>query len=98
MQTTTEKTLDGVPITHGLPVWDYDLKRGYIDLGGCEPHDWQKCCCGRCPGGRTLWFKVVTEVPPTVDEIEAKEYYYPRGSLMNSERVWRVHPFDKVEA
>ena len=106
MQITTEKTLDGHPIVHGMRVWDYDLRPGYIDLGGCNDRDWQKCCCGRCPAingeRRTLWFKVTTDQPPSTDEIEAiiasGGYYYPRGSLMNSERVWVIHPFDKVPA
>jgi hypothetical protein len=101
-QTTTERTLDGHPITHGLAVWDYDLKAGYINLGGCREYDWQKCCCGRCPNGRTLWFHVVAAPPPTLADIDAIEaaggYYHPTGSLMNSERVWVVHPFTKVRA
>lgn len=81
---TSEKTLDGYPIEQGLRVWDYDLQPGSIDLSDTESYDWQKCCCGRCPNGRTLWFHV--------------DHGDGRRSLMNSERVWVIHPFDHTRA
>jgi len=82
METTTERTLDGVPITHGLRVWDYDLRAGYIDLSGCRPHHWEPSAM--YPGKRTLWFYVVHD--------DGKR------SLMNAERCWVKHPFDKISA
>jgi hypothetical protein len=84
MEATQERTLDGVPITQGLRVWDYDLRAGTIDLSDTRPFDWQKCCCGRCPQGRTLWFHVNHE--------------NGGRSLMNSERCWVRHPHTRQEA
>lgn len=34
------RTADGVEITHGLPVWDYDLRPGYVNLKRLGDDNW----------------------------------------------------------
>ena len=47
----TYRTNDGVEITHGLPVWDYNLRRVVVSLDGTE---WEE-------NGK-LWFDTRTVV------------------------------------
>jgi hypothetical protein len=79
---TTERTLDGHPIVQGMRVWDYDLNAGWIDLSGTEPHDWHKVHYQS--DEKSLWFDVIRD----------------KGgrSMMNAQRVWVLHPFDRVKA
>jgi hypothetical protein len=79
---TDEKTLDGHPIEHGMRVWDYDLNAGWIDLSDTEPHDWHKLHYES--DELSLWFHVVRD----------------KGgrSLMNAQRVWVRHPYDRIKA
>jgi hypothetical protein len=79
MEATKEVTLDGVPVTHGLRVWDYDLRPGMVDLTHTKPSDWEPS--SMYPGRTTLWFRVIGPQQG------------PRGSLMNAERCWVKHPF-----
>lgn len=76
MELEDQRTIDGVQITHGLRVWDYDLKRRTVDVEGtswADPSsDFHKYWDG--------WFEMRT--------LDGDRFC----SKMNGERMWTRHP------
>lgn len=77
------KTIDGYPITDGMKVWDYDVKRGTTDLSKMTDEILGDSYRTPDPIGQ-YWFEVIT------DDGGKK--------LMSDTRVWLYHPFTKEKA
>jgi len=86
------RTLDGVEIRDELRVWDYDLKPGWIDLGGRVDFE-----TNQNTGEVSMWFDVVRD---NADGTPGVRPAVGRGnvSTMSHDRVWVRHPFDGKEA
>jgi hypothetical protein len=70
-------TIDGVTITDGLRVWDYDLEPVQIDLNYREPFEETN----QNDGSKELWFYVMP-----LDKVQ------PHHKLMSAKRVRVNHP------
>ena len=73
------KTLDGKPLTHGMRVWDYDLRPCMVDLEGRIDYE-----TNQNDGSVAMWFDT--------------HYENGRRNTMSHDRVWVLHPFDRVPA